>query len=178
MNDLIYDKKINLSQFNFFPLLVVAEKAKSTTPTNEMQSRPSDGAGMVLRSRLVKRSNTLDPTLKPDPKIPAKPLSSRRMVPNIAVSMKQTLFVNDDVMITPPVQQVEKSFTFNTPRTRTSTMKRESLSPTAADPQLSPIRRPNAVCLEMKDKSTKRKSNLNIAFTEEQTGGRISNYLL
>lgn len=123
----------------------------------------------------------------------AKPesLAGRRKVPTIAVSMRQTLSETNNVVITPPLGQfVQNSFTFNSPRARTSTMKRDSLSPnTANPPELSPIRGPstevetvngNATVsggvrsrteqVKVKDKSSKRKSNLNIAFNEESTG--------
>lgn len=130
---------------------------------------------MVLRNRSVKRATSTTDDRRPVVSVPA----ARRKVPNIAVSMRQTLCDSNNVVITPPLGQqlVENSFTFNSPRARTSTMKRESLSPSRANPpELSPIRMMagNGVDGErefkVKDKSSKRKSNLNIAFNEEATG--------
>lgn len=152
---------------------------------------------MVLRNRSIKRAAIQDDA-KPvvTSKITTtaansgfkKPESiTRRKVPNIAVSIRQTLCESNNVVITPPLgQNVENSFTFNSPRARTSTMKRDSLSPSFPNlPELSPIRMPGhceAISIslgsaeasqekpKLKDKSSKRKSNLNIAFNEESTG--------
>lgn len=154
------------------------------------------GPEMILRNRSVKRAASNDdkrlPTSTTSSRngfVKPESLASRRMVPNIAVSMRQTLCDTNNVVITPPLGQqlVENSFTFNSPRARTSTMKRNSLSPSLANPpELSPIRkamtaqvnttaviggaiaRPEPI--KVKDKSSKRKSNLNIAFNEEATG--------
>ena len=129
---------------------------------------------MVLRNRSVKRATSTDDR-RPVASVP----TARRKVPNIAVSMRQTLCDSHNVVITPPLGQqlVENSFTFNSPRARTSTMKRESLSPSRANPpELSPIQMAAGTGAEgerevkVKDKSSKRKSNLNIAFNEEATG--------
>lgn len=156
---------------------------------------------IVLRGRSVKKSSSPEgrkPATTTSSSTAARPgastsfakpenLSTRRRVPSIAVSMRQTLSDNNNVVITPPLGQqlVENSYTFNSPRARTSTMKRDSLSPSLANPpELSPIRRapieavggaPVSEALlrpepKVKDKSSKRKSNLNIAFNEELTG--------
>lgn len=175
----------------WFP--VAEKKAKSASPSRDVQSslrhqqptesslsRGAPSTEMILRNRVVKRAASQDDKrlagaatktnftgfVKPEG------LASRRMVPNIAVSMRQTLCDTNNVVITPPGQLVENSFTFNSPRARTSTMKRDSLSPSLADPpQLSPIQRSSARPeAKVKDKSSKRKSNLNIAFNEESTG--------
>lgn len=171
---------------------IAEKKAKSASPSRDLLrhqqptesslSRGAPSTEMVLRNRVVKRAASHDDKrltgaaaakssftgfVKPEG------LASRRMVPNIAVSMRQTLCDTNNVVITPPGQLVENSFTFNSPRARTSTMKRDSLSPSLADPpQLSPIQRSSSARPEakVKDKSSKRKSNLNIAFNEESTG--------
>ncbi|XP_059614668.1 supervillin isoform X2 [Phlebotomus argentipes] len=102
--------------------------------------------------------------------------AKKRLVPSIAVSVNQTLKeltvegVSKCSVDSPDSDLMSSSFTFSSPCLRSSTMIGEMADGSPQSLELSPIQKQSTSPKDKeKDKSSKRKSNLNRALTEEAT---------
>ncbi|XP_055687037.1 uncharacterized protein LOC129792225 isoform X3 [Lutzomyia longipalpis] len=151
-------------------------KKSIKTPPDHQPVRTTKASRLRAAALDKKKESSASPSA--GRKIGGRGLGAKRLVPSIAVSVNQTLKeltvegVPKYLVESPDSDVMSSSFTFSSPCLRSSTMIGEvnvgDCSPQT--PELSPIRKQSISPKDKeKDKSSKRKSNLNRALTEEAT---------